>query len=321
MTSSHFTIIAFCAIAVLAVIIYIAVPVIQDTLLFDPAPLQPHALVGGGLMEFTPTKDGEAIAYVMLPPTDGNGHVGGMGPTDVANYTSPESGVQATAKASMGTSTSMRSKTVALSVYFHGRRGNILTALHQARMDADAGMWVMLFDYRGYGASSGTPTEQGMYLDAQAALDVACNRLEINHDQVVLHGYSMGCALAVYLAQKHDDFAALVLESPFQSLSTATMHIYPYLLPMKHFLTGMFDNIQGIAKVRHTPLYITHSSTDECIAFTDAAAIYESALCTDKHLQVSPLDTHAGPHLTASAYKWIRHRIDANRVRVRPDTE
>ncbi len=66
-----------------------------------------------------------------------------------------------------------------------------------------------MFGYRGYGRSEGSPSEGGIYLDAEAALDYLRSRQDINQDRIVLFGRSLGCAVGVEMATRHDEYAVI----------------------------------------------------------------------------------------------------------------
>lgn len=103
-------------------------------------------------------------------------------------------------------------------VFLHGNAGNIGHRLLNAKGLYNLGLNVLMVEYRGYGLSDGTPGEEGMYLDAQAALDFLLSRPDINHDMIIVFGRSLGGAVAVDLSC-HPEYrkrvAALILENTF----------------------------------------------------------------------------------------------------------
>ncbi len=105
---------------------------------------------------------------------------------------------------------------------FHGNAGNIGHRVPIAlKLQEDLGCNVFMLECRGYGASTGTPDEQGMMLDAQASLDYLHSREDLNGTKVVVYGQSLGGALGIQLvaANKEDDLTAgLILENTFTSL-------------------------------------------------------------------------------------------------------
>ena len=103
---------------------------------------------------------------------------------------------------------------------FHGNAGNIGHRLPIAKvLDEDIGCNVLLLQYRGYGLSTGTPSEKGLMIDGQTGLDYIRQRAELRNTKIVIYGQSLGGALGVWLAarnQKH--VSGLILENTFLSL-------------------------------------------------------------------------------------------------------
>ena len=88
-------------------------------------------------------------------------------------------------------------------LWFHGNAGNISHRLGNIKeMHDELAVNIFIFDYRGYGQSRGTPSEQGTYLDAKAALDYLRARDDVSIDKIVYYGRSLGGAMAVELARK-----------------------------------------------------------------------------------------------------------------------
>lgn len=146
-------------------------------------------------------------------------------------------------------------------LWLHGNAGNIgdrvplLGELHrQLRLP------VLILDYRGYGASEGTPSEPGLYLDAEAALDALARHLRVSAERVVLLGQSLGAAVAVELASRHPP-SSLILESPFTSVRDMARYHYPGL-PLWPLLRARFDALSRIASVS-APTLVIHGQDDE----------------------------------------------------------
>ncbi|MDB4948190.1 MAG: hypothetical protein JWM27_839 [Gemmatimonadetes bacterium] len=120
----------------------------------------------------------------------------------------------------------------------------------------DAGFAVLAYDYPGYGASTGTPTEPGAYAAADAAYDHATRVLHVPPDRILLHGRSLGGAVAVDLASRRPA-AGLVLESAFSSASRVAFGFRP-------FVFERFNSIAKIARVR-VPVLVIHGGADRVI--------------------------------------------------------
>lgn len=105
---------------------------------------------------------------------------------------------------------------------FHGNAGNIGHRVPIAKvLEEHIGCNVFMLEYRGYGLSTGTPNEDGINIDAQAALDYIRNQEETRHDKIIVYGESIGGACAIRLVannQEAGDIAGLILINTFTSI-------------------------------------------------------------------------------------------------------
>jgi fermentation-respiration switch protein FrsA (DUF1100 family) len=156
----------------------------------------------------------------------------------------------------------------------HGNGGNISHRLDraillQSRLRAD----VLLFDYRGYGQSEGSPDEEGTYRDARAAY-----RWLREHGQrperIVLFGESLGSAVALELALGAEA-RALVLESPFASVPAMARAVY-WFLPVWPLVRTRYDNLAKIPRLR-VPLLVLHGDRDEIVPYSQGRQLFEAA--------------------------------------------
>ena len=146
----------------------------------------------------------------------------------------------------------------------HGNAGNIAHRLDWLEMFCGMGFAMLLFDYRGFGQSSGTPTEQGTYLDAQAAWDFLTNTKGLSPRSIVIVGESLGGPIAAHLAK---DVApgALILVSTFTSVPNLARTFYWYL-PVRFLARFQYPTAAYVARV-HVPTLVIHSRDDEMIPF------------------------------------------------------
>jgi len=156
-------------------------------------------------------------------------------------------------------------------LFLHGNAGNVTHRVDHAQAITAAGSSVLVLDYRGYGKSSGHPSERGLYLDADAAYD-ALVRLGYSPDRIVLHGESLGSAVAVELGSRRP-CAELILESPLASLSKMAGLVLPFAGPL---LVHGFDTLQRITRV-HAPLLVIHGDADEIVPFSQGQAVFSMA--------------------------------------------
>src|SRR5918992_4822206 len=121
----------------------------------------------------------------------------------------------------------------------NGNGGNRSLRAPLAALLARSGLHVLLFDYRGYAANPGHPTEDGLAADARAAQAYLAGRPEVDPARLVYFGESLGAAVALRLAPLPPP-AALVLRSPFASLAEVGRHHYP-VLPVSALLRDRYD--------------------------------------------------------------------------------
>lgn len=166
-----------------------------------------------------------------------------------------------------------------LVIFFHGNAGNIAHRLDYLRMFHDLGLATLIIDYRGYGRSSGSASEAGTYLDAEAAWRQATQTLGFAADRIILFGESLGGGVATRLAVDHRP-GALVLASTFTSVPDLGAELYP-LLPVRLLARIQYDNLTRLRQVG-CPVLVMHSRDDDIIPFAHGQRLYEAAR-TPKH--------------------------------------
>ncbi len=163
----------------------------------------------------------------------------------------------------------------AVILYAHGNGGNIAHRRWVVRLFREyLKTSVLVFDYRGYGRSEGTPTEAGILVDARAARRWLAKRAGVRETDIVLVGNSLGGGVAVDLAAK-DGARGLVLENTFSSLpDVAASHLK--LLPV-HWL--MQTRLDSTAKIRNYkgPLLQTHGQADDIVPFALGQRLFQAA--------------------------------------------
>ena len=167
-----------------------------------------------------------------------------------------------------------RTKPRGVVLFFHGNAGNMSHRLDSLQIFHELGLAVLIIDYRGYGNSEGTPSEQGTYLDAQAAWDHLVKQRGVQSRDVVIFGRSLGAAIAANLAAKHTP-GALILESGFTSVPNIAADLYP-LLPARLMTRFSYDT-EGFLDSIHCPVLIVHSRDDELIPFEHGLRLYATA--------------------------------------------
>lgn len=160
----------------------------------------------------------------------------------------------------------------ALIVYFHGNGGNLSVWAPIVSDVARRGFEVLAFDYRGYGLSTGHPTEQGLYRDADAILDHAWNMSSRAGTPVVYWGRSLGTAVAAYAASKRPP-NGVVLESGFPD-ARSLVRSSPLLAFLALFSTYRFPTAAFLDAV-HRPALVIHGDADGVIPFARGSALFD----------------------------------------------
>ncbi|KKQ84126.1 MAG: hypothetical protein UT04_C0020G0002 [Candidatus Daviesbacteria bacterium GW2011_GWF2_38_7] len=168
-------------------------------------------------------------------------------------------------------------------LFLHGNAGNISHRIDTLQMFHRLGYSTLIFDYRGYGNSGGTPSEQGTYRDAEAAWRYLTEQRRIPSCRIVLFGESLGGAVASWLAAQQKP-AALVIASGFTSVPDLAQHFYPYL-PVRWLAHLRYDTRKNLRAVA-VPVLIAHSPEDEIIPFEHGQALYAAANSPKRFLEL-----------------------------------
>jgi len=228
----------------------------QDQLLFQPSP----RLIA------TPDAAGMAYETVQLTTDDGETLHGWWIPAaDVSRETPPDEPATHTL------------------LFFHGNAGNISGRLESVQQFHRLGLNVLIVDYRGYGQSTGTPSEQGLYKDAQVCWHHLTETRGIAPEDIVIFGRSMGGGPATWLATQHTP-GALILESVFTNVPDVGAHHYPFL-PVRALATNQFDNEARVSQIEAPTLHI-HSRDDRVVPFELGRAVYEAAAEPKQFLEI-----------------------------------
>ena len=158
-----------------------------------------------------------------------------------------------------------------VTLFFHGNAGNLTYREPHFRQIAAAGSSILMLDYRGYGKSAGRPTEHGLYADARAAYDHLL-KAGYRPGQIVIHGESLGTAVAVELASRLS-CAGVVLEAPFTSARDVAQTVLPVIGPA---LVWGFNSREKISRV-HAPMLFIQGDRDEIIPLRLGQALYVAA--------------------------------------------
>ena len=172
-----------------------------------------------------------------------------------------------------------------------------------------AGMAVLLFDYRGYGGNPGLPYEEGIARDARAALAYVRGRSpEVDSRRIVFFGESLGGAVAVRLASEFAP-AALVLRSPFSSMSAVARVHFPVARVLDWLLRDRYDAAAIMPRLR-SPLLIIAGDDDHIVPLEDSERLFALAR-EPKRLLILPGADHnddaltEGPRVIQAVAEWL----------------
>jgi len=168
-------------------------------------------------------------------------------------------------------------------LFFHGNGGNISHRLDSLKIFHELGLSVFIIDYRGYGQSQGTTSEQGTYRDAEAAWRYLTETRGIPDKDIIIFGRSMGGGVATWLSIRHTP-DLLILESAFTSVADMAKHYYPYL--PAHLLTRIkYASIDRIDAIK-CPILFSHSQTDEIVPFELGVQLFKQAQAPKMFMQL-----------------------------------
>jgi fermentation-respiration switch protein FrsA (DUF1100 family) len=159
-------------------------------------------------------------------------------------------------------------------LHCHGNAGSIEHRIEAASVLTGLGFSVLLFDYRGYGASAGSISEEGSYLDADAAWQRLAREGGFEPARIVAWGESLGAAVAVDLACRRP-VAALVTEAAFTSIPDMGARHYPWL-PVRLLARIRYDSLARAGDVA-APWLLLHSREDEIVPFEHAQRLFDAA--------------------------------------------
>jgi fermentation-respiration switch protein FrsA (DUF1100 family) len=211
-------------------------------------------------------------------------------------------------------------------LFLHGNAQNISTHIASVAWLPAEGFDVLLFDYRGYGESEGSPSLAGLHLDFEAALQALLARSEIERDRVVVFGQSLGASLAITaLAASpwRQEVRALIIEGAFTSYRALAQEklaafwlTWPLQAPLALTIDDRYRPIDGIGELAPLPLLIVHGEADRVVPPDHAVALYEAA-SPPKTLWLVP----GAGHIAAFTTSANRAELLAYLTRTLPNTD
>jgi uncharacterized protein len=206
-------------------------------------------------MEMTPQSEGLGYEEIWFPASDGVRLYGWLVPAPDTRFTL---------------------------VWFHGNAGNIshrvdnIKYLHRS-LSRPLLPNIFIFDYRGYGKSSGRLSdlsEEATYHDADGALTYLRGRQDLAHTKLVYFGRSLGAGIAVEMARRQAP-AGLILETPFTSIPDMARVLLPFF-PIGGLLRTKYDSLGKMQGIR-VPLLVLHGDRDDVVPYELGRRLFEAA--------------------------------------------
>lgn len=188
-------------------------------------------------------------------------------------------------------------------LYFHGNAGSLSNRSERIRKYMDAGRGVFMMTYRGYGGSTGSPSEAANVADAGRAYDMLVAD-GVDPTDIMIYGESLGTGVAVQIAATRRA-GGLILDAPFTSIVDVAQRIYPYL-PVRPFLWDRYETIDRIGQV-DMPVLIVHGGRDDIIPIAMGRTVFAAAN-EPKTFVEFPDAGHSDHHLFGSIMtidRWI----------------
>jgi hypothetical protein len=160
-------------------------------------------------------------------------------------------------------------------VFFHGNAAEHGMRYFIIRPYLEMGYGVLLSGYRGYGGNPGKPGENGFYTDARSWMDSLLQNSNIKPEQIVIYGESVGTGVAVQMALEYEGLRALILQSPYTSLTDVARKRY-FFVPVDLLMLDRFNSIDKIGHVE-IPLLVLYGEADNIIPPKQSRLIYEKA--------------------------------------------
>ena len=172
-------------------------------------------------------------------------------------------------------------------LFLHGNAGSLENRIHKINHFKDMNVNFLLVAWRGFSGNKGTPTEKGLYEDAESAVRWLKSK-GVRENNIIVYGESLGTGVATEIAQ-NKNFAGIILESPFTSMIDAGKDKYPYL-PVRLLLKDRYESNKKIKNI-NSPILIMHGKVDNIVPFHMGKKMYELAN-EPKYSYFSEYDDH-----------------------------
>lgn len=200
-------------------------------------------------------------------------------------------------------------------LWCHGNAGNVSHRLENLRQLYQRGISVMIFDYRGYGQSTGVPSEAGLYQDALASYDYLIHQRRISPERLIVFGRSLGSGVAAEVAIRRPS-AGLMVEGSFPSIQAMSDHHY-FGLPTSWLMDVDFNLSQKVRALQ-VPLLVIHGERDSIVPMALGRKVFEAAPEPKQWYAVSGAEHNNVPFVGGESYyqeldRFIQRALSAKR--------
>ena len=158
-------------------------------------------------------------------------------------------------------------------LFLHGNAGSLENRIHKINHFNEMEINFLIISWRGFSGNEGKPTEEGLYKDAKSAVKWLINK-GVKKENIIIYGESLGTGVATEISQ-NENFAGIVLESPFTSMVAAGKSKYP-IFPIGLLLKDKYESDKKIKNIK-SPVLVMHGEVDTIVPFWMGKKIYELA--------------------------------------------
>ena len=158
-------------------------------------------------------------------------------------------------------------------LFLHGNAGSLENRIEKLNHFGNMKLNFLIIAWRGFSGNEGKPTEQGLYEDTRSAIKWL-NSKGITEENIIIYGESLGTGVAIEVSQ-NKNFAGVILESPFTSMTDVGKDKYPFL-PVQLLLKDRYESDKKIKNIK-SPILVMHGRVDNIVPFHMGKKIYELA--------------------------------------------
>ena len=172
-------------------------------------------------------------------------------------------------------------------LYLHGNAGKLENRIHKLNHFKDMNVNFLIIAWRGFSGNNGNPSEKGLYIDGESAINWLQNK-GIEEENIIIYGESLGTGVATEIGQ-NNNFAGIILESPFTSMIEAGKTKYP-MFPIGLLLKDKYESDKKVKNIK-SPILIMHGRQDKIVPFWMGERMFKLAN-EPKYSYFSEYDDH-----------------------------